>query len=39
LADQKLIGKASTPVQLTRRSNVSVEELAFFYLEEPPDEF
>jgi hypothetical protein len=32
LADQKLIGKASTPVQLTRRSNVSVQELAFFYL-------
>jgi len=39
LADQKLIGKASAPVQLTRRSNVSVQELAFFYLEEPPSEF
>lgn len=39
LADQKLIGKASTPVQLTRRSNVSVQELAFFYLEESPNEF
>jgi hypothetical protein len=39
LADQKLIGKASTPVQLTKRSNVSVQELAFFYLEETPDEF
>lgn len=34
LADRKLIGKASTPVQLTKRSNVSVQELAFFYLEE-----
>jgi predicted nucleotidyltransferase len=33
LADQGLIGKASTPVQLTRRSNVEVQELAFFYLE------
>jgi predicted nucleotidyltransferase len=32
LADQGLIGKASTRVQLTRRSNVSVEELAFFPL-------
>ncbi len=39
LADQKLIGKASTPVQLTKRSNVSVQEVAFFYLEEVPDEF
>jgi uncharacterized protein len=32
LADEGLIGKASTPVQLTRRSNVEVQELAFFYL-------
>jgi hypothetical protein len=34
LADQGLIGKASTPVQLTRRSNVLVQEQAFVYLEE-----
>jgi uncharacterized protein len=33
LADQGLIGKASTPVQLTRRSNIEVQELAFFSLE------
>jgi hypothetical protein len=39
LADRKLIGKASTPAQLTRRSNVSVQELAFFYLEETSGEF
>ncbi len=39
LADQKLIGKASAPIQLTRRSNISVQELAFFHLEETPDEF
>jgi hypothetical protein len=39
LADQKLIGKASMPVQLTKRSNISVQELAFFYLEAAPDEF
>jgi predicted nucleotidyltransferase len=32
LADQGLIGKASTHVQLTRRSNTEVEELAFFHL-------
>jgi hypothetical protein len=32
LADQGLIGKASTPVRLTRKSNVEVQELAFFYL-------
>ena len=39
LADQGLIGKASTPVQLTRRSNIDVQELAFFYLEGRPDGF
>jgi len=33
LADEGLIGKASTPVQLTRRSNVEVQELAFFWVE------
>ena len=32
LADQGLIGKVSVPVQLTKRSNVAVQELAFFYL-------
>ena len=32
LADQGLIGKASTTIQLTKRSNVSVQELAFFAL-------
>jgi hypothetical protein len=37
LADQGLIGKASTPLQLTKKSNVEVQELAFFYLEEPSD--
>jgi predicted nucleotidyltransferase len=39
LADQGLIGKASTPVRLTKRSNVEMQELAFFYLGEPPDGF
>jgi predicted nucleotidyltransferase len=39
LADQGLIGKASTPVQLTKKSNVRVQELAFFYTGDPPDEF
>ena len=33
LADQRLIGKASTPARLTKKSNVEVQELAFFYLE------
>jgi hypothetical protein len=37
LADQGLLGKASTPVRLTRKSHVEVQELAFFYLDEPPD--
>jgi hypothetical protein len=31
LADQGLIGKASTQVRLTRRSSIDVQELAFFY--------
>src|SRR5262249_13346945 len=35
LADQGLIGKASTPVQLTKKSNAMVQELAFFYTREP----
>jgi hypothetical protein len=39
LADQGLIGKVSTPVRITKRSNVSVEELAFVHLGEAPDEF
>jgi predicted nucleotidyltransferase len=38
LADQGLIGKASTPVRITKKSNVEVEELAFFYLGGPSDE-
>jgi hypothetical protein len=31
LADQGLIGKAPLPVRLTKKSNVDVEELAFFH--------
>jgi hypothetical protein len=31
LADQGIIGKAHLPVRLTKRSNVNMEELAFFY--------
>ena len=30
LADQELIGKASLPVRLTKRSNIAVNEMAFF---------
>ena len=37
LADRGLIGKAATPVQLTRKSNVEAQELAFFYMSEPHD--
>jgi hypothetical protein len=39
LADRGLIGKVSTPVQLTRRSNVMVQELAFVMLTDVPNEF
>ncbi len=33
LADHGLLGKASLPLRLTKRSNVAVQELAFFSLE------
>jgi hypothetical protein len=39
LADRGLIGKVSTPVQLTKVSNIQVQELAFVHLGEEPDEF
>jgi predicted nucleotidyltransferase len=39
LADQGLLGKASTPVQLTKRSNVMVQELAFVHMGEAADEY
>jgi hypothetical protein len=32
LADRGLLGKASVPVKLTRRSNVEVQETAFFHV-------
>jgi hypothetical protein len=32
LADHGVIGKASTPVRLTKRSNIDVQELAFFHI-------
>jgi hypothetical protein len=41
LADQGLIGKAATPVRATKRSTVSLQELAFFDLveQEPRDDY
>jgi hypothetical protein len=39
LADQRLIDKVSIAIQLTKRSNVLVQELAFVHLEERRDEF
>lgn len=35
LSDRGLIGKASTAVRLTKRSNVDIQELAFFHLGQP----
>src|ERR1051326_7512987 len=32
LADRQMIGKVSAPVRLTKKSNIEVQELAFFYL-------
>jgi predicted nucleotidyltransferase len=37
LSDIGLIGKAPLPVHLTKKSNVDVEELAFFYASQPED--
>jgi hypothetical protein len=34
LADRGLLGKASAPVRLTKTSNVTVQELAFYYIGE-----
>jgi hypothetical protein len=39
LADQGLIGKAGAPVKLTKKSDVQVQELAFFHIGEAPDEW
>lgn len=39
LADKGSIAKASSPVKLTKLSNVEVQELAFFHLGDPPDDF
>jgi len=39
LADRGLIGKASVPVHLTKKSHVEVQELAFFHIEDAPDAF
>ena len=35
LADAGLLGKASAPARLTKRSNADVQELAFFYIGRP----
>jgi hypothetical protein len=37
LADQEIIGKTSLPVRLTKRSNMAVNEMAFFCGTPPPD--
>jgi hypothetical protein len=37
LSDRGLIHKVSSPIQLTRRSNISVQEMAFVYTQEAPD--
>jgi uncharacterized protein len=38
LSEQGYIGKVSTPVRITKKSNIEVQELAFVYLGEPPDD-
>jgi hypothetical protein len=39
LADQGILAKVSVPVQLTKKSNVRVEEQAFVHMGPEPDEF
>lgn len=36
LADQGMIGKASTPARLTKKSNIQIQELAFFTMSHEP---
>src|SRR5205814_8656789 len=38
LADQGLIGKVSTQARLTKKSNVEIQELAFFHAGDPADD-
>jgi len=37
LSDQGILGKAPLPVRLTKKSNIDMEELAFFFADKPPD--
>jgi len=37
LSDRGLISKVSTPLQLTKRSNISVQEMAFVYVQKAED--
>jgi hypothetical protein len=39
LSDRGLICKVSTPIQLTKRSNISVQEMAFTYIHEAEDQY
>jgi hypothetical protein len=39
LADQGILGRASAPVRLTKKSTALVQELAFYYLEGPRNDF
>jgi len=39
LSDRGLICKVSTPLQLTKRSNISVQEMAFVYMQEAEDAY
>lgn len=39
LADRGLICKVSTPIQLTKRSNISMQEMAFTYIHETEDHY
>jgi hypothetical protein len=39
LSDRGLICKVSTPIQLTKRSNISIQELAFTYIHEAEDRY
>jgi hypothetical protein len=39
LADRGLLGKAGTPVRLTKKSTVQVQEMAFFFAGDPTDDY
>jgi hypothetical protein len=39
LSDRGVLGKAGTPLRLTKKSNIQVQEMAFFFVGESKDQY